>query len=329
MSPLERVRATADELAGRVVHTPLVALGRSGVLLKAESLQPSGSFKLRGALHSLLALDEPARRRGVVAHSSGNHAAAVAMAAAELGVAATIVMPHDAPRTKLERTRAAAATVELVEPDSAARMARASELAAAYGLTPIEPYDSELVLEATGTIALEILQQVPDPATPTVIYAPVSGGGLIGGLARAAKLADPRTRIVGVEPEVAADALASRRAGRRIALPAEQMARTLADGLRVQQVGERPWPLVVEHVDELVTVSEDEALDTMRRIATGAALVSEPSGAVAAAAALAGRGMPRSTGPVQVVAVLSGGNVDAELLAAVLAGATAAELGTA
>lgn len=323
---LDRVRATAQELRGRVERTPLVALGHSGVRLKAESLQPSGSFKLRGALHSLLALDGDARRRGVVAHSSGNHAVAVAMAAAELGVPATVVMPRDAPRTKLERTREAGATVELVDPDSAARMARAAELALTHGLTPIEPYDSELVLEATGTIAIEVLEQVPDPVAPTAIYVPVSGGGLIGGLARAAKLLDPRTRIIGVEPELAADALASRRAGHRVALPAEQMARTLADGLRVQQVGERPWPLVVDHVDELVTVSEDEMLDAMRRIASDARLVAEPSGAVAAAAALAGRGLSGSTPELQVVAVLSGGNVDAELLSAVLGGATAAGL---
>lgn len=323
---LDRVRATAQELRGRVEHTPLVALGRSDVWLKAESLQPSGSFKLRGALHSLLALDDDARRRGVVAHSSGNHAVAVAMAAAGLGVPATVVMPRDAPRTKIERTRDAGATVELVDPDSGARMARAAELALEHGLTPIEPYDSDLVLEATGTIALEVLEQVPDRAVPTAIYVPVSGGGLIGGIARAAKLADPRTRIIGVEPEVAADALASRRAGHRLALPAEQMARTLADGLRVQQVGERPWPLVAAHVDDLVTVSEDELLDAMRRIASDARLIAEPSGAVAAAAALAGRGLAPSTPEVQVVAVLSGGNVDAELLSAVLAGATAAEL---
>jgi threonine dehydratase len=323
---LDRVRATADELHGRVARTPLVPLGRSGVWLKAESLQSSGSFKLRGALHSLLALDDEARRRGVVAHSSGNHAIAVAMAAAELGVAATVVMPDDAPRTKLERTRAAGAIVERVAPDSAARTARAAQLATEHGLSPIEPYDSDLVLEATGTIALEVLEQVPDPTAPTVIYAPVSGGGLIGGIARAAQLADPRTRIIGVEPELAADALASRRAGHRVALPADQMARTLADGLRVQQVGARPWPHLVAHVDELVTVSEDELLDAMRRIAGEAGLVAEPSGAVAAAAALARRGLAEGEHDAQVVAILSGANVDAELLSAVLAGATAAEL---
>lgn len=323
---LERIEATARELEHRVLRTPLVPLGTSGVWLKAESLQASGSFKLRGALHSMLALDDRSRRRGVVAHSSGNHAVAVAMAAAELGIDATVVMPRDAPRTKLERTRAAGATVELVAPDSAARMARAAALSSELGLAPIEPYDSDLVLEATATIALEVLAQRPDPDLPVVLYVPVSGGGLIGGIARAAKLVDPRTRVVGVEPEVAADALASRRAGHPVTLPAEQMARTLADGLRVQRVGARPWPHVQAHVDELVTVTEDEMLEAMRRIATEAALVAEPSGAVAPAAALAAQESAGDGGEVTRVAILSGGNVDAALFAAVLGGAAADEL---
>lgn len=312
---LAEIDAAADRLRGRILRSPLVPLVPGGVWLKAESLQASGSFKLRGALNSLLQLDEGAARRGVVAHSSGNHAIAVALAGATLGVAVTVVMPHDAPATKLARTRAFGASVELVDPDSESRQRRAVELAERSGLAMIEPYDSDDVLAATGTIALEILDDLAGEAPP-VIYVPISGGGLAGGIATAAKLRRPGVRVVGVEPEVAADALESWRAGRAVVFPASQMARTMADGLRVQQVGERPWVHLRQHLDDIVTVSEDEIRASMRRIASDTCLIAEPSGAVAAAAALARRGLTdRSARPV---AVLSGGNVDPAQLVSVL-----------
>jgi threo-3-hydroxy-L-aspartate ammonia-lyase len=312
------IAMAADRLRGRVVRTPLLPLGATGVVLKAESLQPSGAFKLRGAFNSLLVLDDAALRRGVVAHSSGNHAIAVAMACSVLGVHATVVMPEDVPATKLSRTLALGATVELVASDSAERARRAAELADQEGLTPIEPYDSREVLAATGTIAVEILEDLPDAGmTPPVIYVPISGGGLAGGVAAGAKLRDPRVRVVGVEPEVAADALASRRAGHRVALPSEQMRRTIADGLRVQQVGALTWPHLEAFVDDIVTVSEQQIRDTVRRIAAEACLVAEPSGAVPVAAALAGRASANHG--YASVAVLTGGNVDAAVLAELLA----------
>lgn len=314
---LEEIRAAAGRIRGHVIRTPLVPMSGAGVLLKAESLQPSGAFKLRGAFNTLLQLPESARRRGVVAHSSGNHAIAVAMAAGTLGVPATIVMPADAPQVKLAWTRALGARVEIVGPASSERSARAAALAEAHGLAMIEPYDARTVIAATGTICLEILEDLgADQALE--LYVPVSGGGLIAGVAAAAKHSSASIRVIGVEPELAADALASRMAGTRTSLPGEQMARTIADGLRVQIVGALPWPHLEACVDELVTVTEAEILETMRRIAFEARLVAEPSGAVSVAAALAGRGGAGAP-PARRVAILSGGNVDPELLARALA----------
>ena len=313
----EEIEAAASRLAGRVLRTPMVALGSTGVILKTESLQASGSFKLRGALNSMLVLDDEARRRGVVAHSSGNHAIAVALAGRILGIAVTIVMPSNAPAIKLQRTTDLGATIVLVGPESDVRRRRANEIADAEGLTMIEPYDSRSVLAATATIGEEIVADLGTDASQSTIYVPVSGGGLAGGVAAGAKLRCRDVRVVGVEPEVAADALASRRAGRRVELPAEQMARTIADGLRVQQVGVLNWPHLDAYLDDIVTVTEDQIRDAMRTVATDAGLVAEPSGAVSVAAALAGHDPERPR-----VAVLSGCNVDVAVFAEVLRGNT-------
>lgn len=310
----EEVAAATERLRGRVLRTPLVALGGTGVLLKAESLQASGSFKLRGALNSMLVLDDEARRRGVVAHSSGNHAIAVALAGRTLGIPATIVMPSDAPEVKLRRTSELGATVVLVEPDSEARRHRAEQLAARDGLSMIEPYDSRTVLAATATIGAEIVADLGDRAAGATIYVPVSGGGLAGGVATGAKLVEPGLRVVGVEPEVAADALASRRAGHPVSLPGEQMAATIADGLRVQQVGALPWPHLQANVDDLVTVSEDQIRAAVRTVAEGSGLIAEPSGAVPVAAACQAVERAGDVGAVHV-AVLTGCNIDPGLLA--------------
>lgn len=314
----DEIAAAAERIRAHILRTPLVPMWAAGVLLKSENLQRPGSFKARGAFNSILTLTPEERAHGVVAHSSGNHAVAVALAGSELGVPVTVVMPEDAPATKVERTRALGARVEVVPSDSEARKLRADELARSEGLSPIEPYDSRAVLAATATIAIEVLDDVADGRAP-VIYVPISGGGLAGGVAAGAKRTRPDVRVVGVEPEVAADALASRRAGRPVRLPGEQMAGTIADGLRVRQVGALPWQHMEAFVDDIVTVTEDEILDAMRRTALEAGLVAEPSGAVPVAAALAGRGVPRrEVGPV--VAVLTGGNVDAAMLRRAFAG---------
>lgn len=301
----DEITAARRRIDGRVLRTPLVPLGDSGVVVKAESLQRTGAFKLRGALNAMLQLDDQQRARGVVAHSSGNHAVAVACAGRMLGIPTVVVMPDDAPRVKADAARSFGAEIVVVGPASSERAARAREIAADRGLAPVEPYDSRDVVAATGTIALEILEDLPGARE---IYVPVSGGGLIAGIARAAHLIDPTVRVVGVEPEVAADALASLRAGQQVTLPADQMARTSADGLRVQRVGDIPWRHLQRHVDEIVTVSEAEITATIGRLATQARLVAEPSGATAVAAALAA---VQDRGPGHpVVALLSGGNIE-------------------
>jgi threonine dehydratase len=319
---LAEVRRAHRRIEPHIARAPLVPMAIGGVLLKAESLQRSGSFKLRGAFHHLLCLDAEARARGVVAHSSGNHAVAVALAAGALGVPATVVMPDDAPEVKRRWTAALGARVVTVGPASEERAARAAQLVDDEGLTPVEPYDSMRTIAATGSIALEVLDDIGG-AGPIELYVPISGGGLIAGVAAAAKLAGAEqgraVRVVGVEPEVAADALASRRAGRRVSLPASDMARTLADGLRVQVVGERPWPHLEAFVDDIVTVSEAELCEAVRRCAAEARLVAEPSGAVPVAAALVGRGGAGAP-PADRVAVLTGGNVDPGLYARLLSG---------
>lgn len=321
-SPLvgpDEIRTAARRLADHVTPTPVVPMSRSGVLLKAESLHPTGSFKIRGALLQLLELADDQRARGVVAHSSGNHAIAVAYAAARLGVAATVVMPEDAPAVKRQRTAELGADVILVGPASAERAERAAELVADRGSTLIEPFDSRTTIAATGTIVLEVLQQATNRTTALrEVYVPVSGGGLAAGVAAAAKTSDLPLRVIGVEPELAADALASWHAGERITLPAEDMARTLADGLRVQQVGVITWPHLVAYCDDMVTVSEAELCAAMREVAIQARLVAEPSGAVSVAAALAARGSAGAA-PAERLAILSGGNVDLALYAQILA----------
>jgi threonine dehydratase len=300
---ISEIEAATERLRPHIERTPVIRLGDTPVLLKAENLHAAGSFKTRGAFNSILLIDEPSR--GVVAHSSGNHAIAVAEAAAALGIRCTIVMPADAPRIKIERTRRAGAEIIEVGPSSSERAARAEQLAAERGASLIEPYDSRAVIAATATIAIELLDHSRQVGA---VYAPISGGGLIAGIAAGIKLLEPDIAVIGVEPEVAADALASRLAGRIVELPAEQMALTIADGLRVQRVGQLNWPHLEAWVDDIITVSEQEIMEAMVRVALEARLIAEPSGAVPVAAAL------RADGAVEVAAILCGGNVDPDML---------------
>ena len=308
---LAEIEAARARIAPHVRPTPLVAMNPTGLGLKAENLQPIGAFKLRGAFNALLSLAPEVRARGVVAHSSGNHAQAVAYAAARLGIAATIVMPRDAPKPKLEGVRREGAEIIAVGASSSERAQMARDLAAERGVALIAPFDMDEIMCGTGTIGLEILEQAPDLE---VVFAPVSGGGLLGGLAAAIKLSSPKVRVIGVEPERASDAWQSFRAGHIVAISAEEAGSTLADGLRVQQLGERTWPHIRAFVDDIVTVSEDAMRAAMRRIAAEARLVAEPSGAVSVAGALAYKG-----DPARAVAVVSGGNVEPALFSAILA----------
>ena len=319
MITLEDVRLAQHRVRGVALHTPLVPCPHSErdrtLYFKAESLQPTGAFKLRGAYNKISSLSPEDRSRGVVAHSSGNHAQAVAYAARSLGIRAVIVMPQGAPRVKLDATAAFGAEVVLVGDDSAERVRRAGELAAEHGYVQVPPYDDETLIAGQGTVGLEILQDLPDVET---VLVPVSGGGLISGVAAALKLSRPEVRVIGVEPELAADARASLKSGRLVEFPADQAGRTIADGLRVRRLGDAPFEHVRTFVDDIVAVSEEEILEALRRLVLRVRLVAEPSGAVPFAAYLFHRAeLP----PTQVnVAVLSGGNIEPHVLASVLAG---------
>ncbi|HEX3945223.1 MAG TPA: threonine/serine dehydratase [Rhizomicrobium sp.] len=308
---LAEIRTAAGRIAPYVFNTPLVPMVPSGLSLKTESLQPVGAFKIRGAFNAILSLTPEERKRGVIAHSSGNHAQAVAYAAQRLGVTAIIVMPDNAPAVKLEATRRWGAEIHLVDFLGDARMQVCATLAQQHGYVVVPPFDSPTIIAGTGTIGLEILAQRPDVES---IYIPVSGGGLISGIAAAVKQSNPAIRVIGVEPEFANDAQQSFRAGHIISVPPEQTIRTAADGLRVSQLGKLPWAHVRKWVDDIITVTEAQIKEAMRRIAAEARLVAEPSGAVAAAGALM-----TSLGLEISVAILSGGNVDPARYAAILA----------
>ena len=319
MITLDDVRLAQRRVQGVALRTPLVPCPRGEedrlLYFKAENLQPTGAFKLRGAYNKVSSLSPDERRSGVVAHSSGNHAQAVAYAARSLGVRAVIVMPRGAPRVKLDATAAFGAEVVFVGGDSAERVLKAEELATEHGYVPVPPYDDETLIAGQGTVGLEILEDLPEVET---VLVPVSGGGLISGVSTAMKLSRPGLRVIGVEPELAADARESLRTGTLVELPAEQVGRTIADGLRVRKLGYAPFEHVSAFVDDIVAVSEDEILDAMRRMALRARLVAEPSGAVAFAAHLFHRDELPATR--LNVAVVSGGNVEPQLLSQVLAG---------
>jgi threo-3-hydroxy-L-aspartate ammonia-lyase len=315
---IDEIRAAAARLDGVAFRTPLVPFPGADprLLLKAESLQPTGSFKLRGAYAAISALPAEVRARGVVAHSSGNHAGAVAYAAALLGVPATVVVPDNAPAVKLDPVRRLGARIVVTQPSLTARVAATDELVSRHGYSLIPPFDDRAVIAGQGTIGLEIAADLPG-ADQVVV--PVGGGGLISGIAAAIRALCPGTRVIGAEPELAADARDSFRSGRQVAWQARDTQRTIADALRVEQVGALPFAHIRALVTDIVTVTEDEMLAGVRRLASQARLVAEPGGAAAVAAWLYRRDeLPAAAAPV---AVLSGGNVDPGLLAAGLAGA--------
>ncbi|MFI9010339.1 threonine/serine dehydratase [Actinosynnema sp. NPDC053489] len=295
------IRAAADRIRGAAVRTPLLRFD-DGLWLKPESLQPVGAFKLRGAYNALARLPEDVRARGVVAYSSGNHAQAVAYAAKLFGVPAAIVVPDNTPRVKVEATLSHGA--EVVQVPMAERESRAAELVAERGATLIPPFDHRDVIAGQGTVGLEVVADLPDVAA---VLVPVSGGGLISGVAAAVKALSPSTRVIGVEPELAGDTAESLRAGELVRWPAELRARTIADGLRAEP-SELTFAHLRAHVDDVVTVTEEQIGEAVGLLARRARLVVEPSGAVTVAAHLA-RPAERT------VAVLSGGNVDPEVFA--------------
>jgi len=303
-------------LRGVTVRTPVIAADGVGsndgrrLFLKLENLQPIGAFKLRGAYNKIASLSPEERARGVIAYSSGNHAQGVAYAARALHTKAVIVMPENAPAIKLEATAGLGAEIVKVGPGSTERQRKAEELAAQHGYMIVPPYNDEKIIAGQGTMGLEILEDVPGVET---VLVPVGGGGMISGVAAAVKLSRPSVTVIGVEPALAADAQASFRAGQIVNLPAEEVTQTMADGLRTQSIGPINFEHIRNFVDDIVTVSEEEIREAMRRLAANPKTIAEPSGAVAVAGFLFhGKELPART---IHVAVISGGNIEPAMLA--------------
>lgn len=300
------IEAAATRIAPHIHHTPILrctSLDRmtgATLLLKAENLQRVGAFKARGAFNALLAMGGAARERGVIAVSSGNHAQAVALAARELGVHAIIVMPDDSNPSKVEATLAYGADVisRGVTNDNREQVCR--QVAVDLGLPVVHPYDDLFVMAGQGTVGLELTQTAQ---APDVVVVPVGGGGLIAGVATAVKDRWPRTEVIGVEPAGADDARQSLEAGHLVTLSATPS--TKVDGVKVLRVGDHPWVVIEDLVDDIVTVTDEQTFDAMELLWLRAKSVVEPAGAMPLAAMLSGQIEAKSA-----ALVLSGGNVD-------------------
>jgi threonine dehydratase len=310
-------KAAQQRIRGVAVRTPLVRLQipelPGNIYIKAEGLQPIGSFKLRGAYNKIAQLSDDERRRGVITYSSGNHAQGVAYAARALGAKAVIVMPSNAPEVKKQATAALGAEIVTVGPSSSERKLKAEELEAKFGYVMVPPYDDAAIIAGQGTCGLEIVEDLPEV---DLVLSPVSGGGLLSGVATAIKLVKPEVRVLGIEPELAGDAQESFRGGKLVSWPAEMTVRTMADGLRTQSLGELNFEHVRAYVDDIITVTEEQIAEAMRVLLYQARLTPEPSGAVTMAAMLF---HPEQLLPFRdAVVIMSGGNVEPDVLRRVL-----------
>ena len=314
MIDLSDLRTAQSRLRGIIVRTrllpfPLCAEDPRRLVLKPENQQPIGAFKLRGAYNKIASLSQAERSRGVITYSSGNHAQGVAYAARALHTRAIIVMPNNAPAIKRDATAALGAEIVTVGPGSDERKAKAEELAREHGYVIVPPYNDEHIIAGQGTIGLEVLEDLPEV---DAVLSPVGGGGLISGIAAAIKLTNPKIKVIGVEPAFAADAQASFRSGHIVQWPAEQVSRTLADGLRTQSIGLINFEHIRAFVDDIITVSEDEILRATKYLAANPATVAEPSGAVATAGFIFhARELPETK---LAVAIISGGNIEPQML---------------
>lgn len=313
--PLDEIRAAVPRVAMLARRTPLVDAGPvSGraLHLKCENMQPSGSFKLRGAANVLYQLTCEQRKTGVITYSSGNHGHAVAFAARAVGVPAVVVMPTTAPALKIENVRKLGAEVLLDGTSSNHRRARAELEAVARSLMIISPWDHPWIIAGQGTIGLEILADLPNVAA---ILVPIGGGGLISGVAAAVKRCRPSVRIIGIEP-AGANAMQQSVAARHPVTASESA--SIADGLLPIRPTELAFAHVQAFVDAVITVEERDIIVAMRWLYFHARLVAEPSGAVAAAALLSGRALPHLPEDGPVAAILSGGNIAPADLATIL-----------
>jgi threonine dehydratase len=304
---LADIQAAAARIRGVARHTPLLPLG-DDVFLKPENLQVTGSFKFRGAFNAISSLGKVA---GVVADSSGNHAQGVAAAAKMHNIPATIVIPENAPNIKVQRTAAWGAEIVRCPNASSERMRVALSVRDQRGLEYIAPFDDARMIAGQGTIGLEIAADLPDVDTVLVC---VGGGGLLAGIARAIKSLLPHCRVIGVEPELAADARDSFYARERRSWDAALVTRTICDGVRTQGIGELNWEMIKTDVDDIITVSEEAVLEAMRHLFLETKLAVEPTGALTTAAVRSGVFVPRG----KTVCIVSGGNFDPQILAQVL-----------
>lgn len=311
MLNLENILEAAARIEGRVHRTPVVTSRsfneRAGceVFFKCENLQRAGAFKIRGATNKILSLTPEERQRGVAAFSSGNHAQAVALASREAGVSAVIAMPDDAPRAKVIATRGYGAEIIFYDRQKQDREAIAVEIAQRDGRALVPPYDDYFILAGQGTCGLELMQEVPDLYC---LLTPCSGGGLFAGVSVAAKQLKPAIRCFPVEPDTADDTRQSFIKGERVAIPPPP---TIADGLRVQSPGTLTFPILQETAEDVLTVTDEQIVETIKFFLFRMKLLVEPSGAAAAAAVLFGK-LP--AGAKRVGVIVSGGNIDAELL---------------
>ena len=315
MTTIETIREAAARIDGHVHRTPVFtsrsfneASGKE-VFFKCENLQRAGAFKIRGATNKILSLTDEERKRGVAAFSSGNHAQAVALASREAAIRAVIAMPDDAPKAKVAATRGYGAEIVFYDRLKQDREQVAIEIAERDGRVMVPPYDDYLILAGQGTCGLELVEEIPDL---DCLLAPCSGGGLFAGVSVAAKALNPAIRCFPVEPDTADDTRQSFRKGERVSIPPPP---TIADGLRVQSPGTLTFPILQQTAEDVLTVTDEEIMRTITFLLFRTKLLVEPSGAAAAAAVLFGK-LPGDTRRVGVI--LSGGNIDAELLSRVV-----------
>jgi len=317
---VELIREARAALGDRVHRTPVLTSRafdeRAGrrVFFKCENFQRSGSFKMRGATNKILSLSEDERRRGVVAFSSGNHGQATALASRDAGVRCVVVMPTDAPRSKVEATRGYGAEVVHYDRQRDDREQVARQISERDGLVLVPPYDDHRIMAGQGTCALELFEDAPEL---DALLTPCGGGGLFAGASTVAKALRPSVRCFPVESELSDDTRQSFLRGERVCIPPPP---TIADGMRTQSPGALTFPVLQSNAEDVLTVSEEEIVETLRFMLFRMKLLVEPTGAVAAAAALFGK-LPKDVGAAGVV--ISGGNVDPEVLAQIARGADA------
>ncbi len=315
MLTLDLIKDAATRIAGRVHHTPVITSNafneRAGkeVFFKCENLQRVGAFKIRGATNKILSLTDGDKGNGVVAFSSGNHAQAVAMAAREAGVRAVVAMPDDAPKAKVAATRGYGAEIVFYDRQGEDREAVAHQIAERERLAMVAPYDDYLIMAGQGTCGLELLEEVPDL---DCVLTPCSGGGLFAGVSTAARGMNPTIRCFAVEPETGDDTRQSFIKGERVSIPPPP---TIADGLRVQSPGVLTFPILLQNAEDVLTVTDEEIIETLRFMLFRMKTLVEPSGAAAAAAVMFGK-VPQDANRVGVI--LSGGNIDPSALGRLL-----------